>query len=66
MGKQRGNPGLGTKIESPISHKAEIELYIAPEQPKPRITSLVEKGASGVENLFNNDLRVITCLLWLV
>jgi len=36
---------------SPTSHKAAIELYIAPEHPNPRITSFTVKGASEVENL---------------
>lgn len=50
MGKHNGNPGLGTRMLSPTSQSADIELYMAPEQPNARTTSFTVKGASGVEN----------------
>ena len=51
MGRQRGNPGLGTKMLSPSSHIAEIALKRAPEHPKAKTTSFSVNGKSGCENL---------------
>lgn len=44
MGRQSGKPGLGTRMLSPSSHMAEIELYNAPEHPNESTTSSSVKG----------------------
>ena len=44
MQLDKGNPGDGTNMLDPLSHKQVIVLYKAPEQPNDKITYSASNG----------------------